>query len=143
MEEVNAAVKQDPPQSAEKFMRQVRRQNRKKFTAEEKIRIVLEGMKREIPVSELCRREGIPTAAYYSWVKCFMEAALTPRLMDNNSARVDLGNPDFDAAVPTSADVRGVVDDGVFARHTDVLDALGDKAAAYREEGVDFLRPLS
>ncbi len=74
MEEINAAVKQNPPQSAEKFMRQVRRQNRKKFTAEEKIRVVLEGMKREISVAELCRREGIPAAAYYSWVKCFMEA---------------------------------------------------------------------
>ena len=74
MEGTDKAVKQDLPQSAEQFMRQVRRQNRRKFTAEEKIRIVLEGMKREIPVTELCRRESIPTAAYYSWVKCFMEA---------------------------------------------------------------------
>ena len=68
------SANQNLPQSAEQFMKQVRRQTRKKFTAEEKIRIVLEGMKREVPVSELCRREGINAAAYYSWVKCFMEA---------------------------------------------------------------------
>ena len=55
-------------------MNQVRRKTRKKFSAEEKIRIVLEGMKREVPVSELCRQEGVPTAAYYSWMKDFMEA---------------------------------------------------------------------
>ena len=60
-------------QSAEKFMQDVRRKTRRKFTAEEKIRIVLEGMKRDVSVAELCRREGIPSAAYYSWTKDFME----------------------------------------------------------------------
>jgi transposase len=63
-----------PPQSAEKFIHDVRRKTRRKFTAEEKIRIVLEGMKREMTVTELCRREGMPTAVYYGWVKDFMEA---------------------------------------------------------------------
>lgn len=63
-----------PTQSAEKFMQDVRRKTRRKFTAEEKIRIVLEGMKREIPVTELCRRESVPTAVYYGWLKDFMEA---------------------------------------------------------------------
>ena len=62
-----------PDQDAEVFMKGVKRRTRRKFTAEEKIRIVLEGMKREISVSELCRREGIPSAAYYSWAKDFME----------------------------------------------------------------------
>ncbi len=62
------------PQSAEKFIADVRRKTRRKFTSEEKIRIVLEGMKREMPVTELCRREGIPTTVYYGWVKEFMEA---------------------------------------------------------------------
>ena len=66
-------VKKDPPESAEKLIKQVNRKTRKKFHAEEKIRIVLEGMKREIPVTELCRREAIPSAAYYSWMKDFME----------------------------------------------------------------------
>lgn len=63
-----------PTQSAEKFIADVRRKTRRKFSSEEKIRIVLEGMKREMSVTELCRREGIPTPVYYSWVKDFMEA---------------------------------------------------------------------
>ncbi len=71
--DTHQVVKKDPPESAEKLIQQVNRKTRKKFSAEEKIRIVLEGMKREIPVTELCRREGIPTAAYYSWMKDFME----------------------------------------------------------------------
>jgi len=62
-----------PKPDAEEFVKSVKRRTRKKFTAEEKIRIVLEGMKREMPVTELCRREGIPTVAYYSWTKDFME----------------------------------------------------------------------
>jgi transposase len=63
-----------PERDAEVFVKGVKRRTRKKFTAEEKIRIVLEGMKRELTVTELCRREGMPTAVYYSWVKDFMEA---------------------------------------------------------------------
>ena len=62
-----------PQKDSEEFVKGVKRRTRKKFTAEEKIRIVLEGMKRDVSVAELCRREGIPTAAYYSWTKDFME----------------------------------------------------------------------
>ncbi|MEK7234870.1 MAG: transposase [Elusimicrobiota bacterium] len=65
--------KEKPQQDAEVFVKAVKRQTRKKFTAEEKIRIVLEGMKRDVSVAELCRREGIPSAAYYSWTKDFLE----------------------------------------------------------------------
>ena len=65
--------KEKPHQDAEVFVKGVKRRTRRKFTAEEKIRIVLEGMKRDISISELCRREGLPTAAYYSWTKDFME----------------------------------------------------------------------
>jgi transposase len=71
------------PESAEKFIQDVRRKTRRKFTAEEKIRVVLEGMKREVAVTELCRREGIPTAVYYSWVKDFMEAGKARLKRDN------------------------------------------------------------
>ena len=74
MEEATETLKKDVPQSAEKFVQEVRRKTRRKFTAEEKIRVVLEAMKREVPVTELCRREGIPTAVYYNWLKDFMEA---------------------------------------------------------------------
>ena len=71
------------PVSAETFIQDVRRKTRRKFTAEEKIRVVLEGMKREMSVTELCRREGIPTAVYYSWVKDFMEAGKARLKRDN------------------------------------------------------------
>jgi transposase len=56
------------------FIRQVRAASRRKYTPEEKIRIVLEGFRREVAVNELCRREGIKPGAYYAWTKEFMEA---------------------------------------------------------------------
>ena len=56
------------------FVRQVRAQTRRRYTPEEKIRIVLEGFRREVTVNELCRREGIKPPAYYAWTKEFMEA---------------------------------------------------------------------
>ncbi len=56
------------------FVRNVRRATRRKYTPEEKIRIVLEGFRREATVNDLCRREGINPANYYSWTKEFMEA---------------------------------------------------------------------
>ena len=62
------------PGSAAKLIREVRVQTRRRFSAEDKIRIVLEGFRKEIPVSDLCRREGISSALYYSWLKDFMEA---------------------------------------------------------------------
>lgn len=55
-------------------VKEIKRATRRKFTAEEKIRIVLEGLRGEIPVSDLCRRERIATAAYYRWSKEFLEA---------------------------------------------------------------------
>ena len=56
------------------FVRQVRVAARRKYTSEEKIRIVLEGFRREVTVNDLCRREGIKPSAYYAWTKEFMEA---------------------------------------------------------------------
>ena len=50
----------------------IRRATRKKYSAEEKIRIVLEGLRGEIPISELCRREGIAPTMYYRWSKAFL-----------------------------------------------------------------------
>ena len=74
MEATNTTEKPHPTGTAEQFMKKVRRNTRRKFTAEEKIRVVLEGMKREIPITELCRREEIAAAVYYVWLKDFMEA---------------------------------------------------------------------
>ena len=56
------------------FMQQVRIASRRKYTPEEKVRIVLEGFRREVAVNELCRREGIKPGAYYAWTKDFIEA---------------------------------------------------------------------
>ena len=55
-------------------IKQIRKATKKKFYAEEKIRIVLEGLRGEIPISELCRKEGISAATYYKWSKDFLEA---------------------------------------------------------------------
>jgi transposase len=56
------------------FVQQVRIAARRKYTPEEKIRIVLEGFRRELSVKDLCRREGIKPGAYYAWTKDFLEA---------------------------------------------------------------------
>src|SRR5512136_3462947 len=56
------------------FIRDIKRLTRRRFTAEEKIRSVLEGFRRDTPIRDLCRREGIHPATYYAWLKDFMEA---------------------------------------------------------------------
>ena len=58
-------------------IREIRRATRRKFSAEEKIRIVVEGLRGEISVSALCRREGIALTMYYRWSKAFLEAGKT------------------------------------------------------------------
>ena len=62
------------PDSAEKTVRDIRRATRRKFSAEEKIRIVLEGLRGEETIAELCRKEGIAQNLYYRWSKEFLEA---------------------------------------------------------------------
>lgn len=57
-----------------RFIRDIRRVTRRRFTAEEKIRIVLEGFRHDTPIRDLCRREGIRPTTYYAWLKEFMEA---------------------------------------------------------------------
>jgi len=58
----------------ESKVREIRRKTRKKYSVEEKIRIVLEGLRGEESISALCRREGIGSNLYYSWSKEFLEA---------------------------------------------------------------------
>jgi len=69
-----ADVAEDRTRQTKSFMQQVRAASRRKYTPEEKVRIVLEGFRREVAVNELCRREGIKPGAYYAWTKDFMEA---------------------------------------------------------------------
>ena len=57
-----------------KLIRKTRQAARKRYTVEEKIRIVMEGVRGEEPVSAICRREGIHSNMYYRWLKSFMEA---------------------------------------------------------------------
>ena len=59
---------------AEKVVKDIRRATRRQFSAEEKIRIVLEGLRGEESIAELCRREGIVQNLYYRWSKDFLEA---------------------------------------------------------------------
>ena len=60
--------------SAEKTVRDIRRATRRHYSAEEKIRVVLEGLRGEDSIAELCRREGINSNVYYRWSKEFLEA---------------------------------------------------------------------
>jgi len=61
-------------QEARGFIKQVRRITRRRYTPEEKIRIELDGFRREVSVRDLCRREGIRPNVYYAWLRDFMEA---------------------------------------------------------------------
>ncbi len=69
-----ASQAEERTEETRSFLRRVRAATRRKYTPEEKIRIVLEGFRREVTVSDLCRREGIKPGAYYAWTKEFMEA---------------------------------------------------------------------
>jgi transposase len=63
-----------PKPSSERFVKDIRRATRRQYSAEEKIRIVLDGLRGEHSIAELCRREGIAEGLYYSWSKEFLEA---------------------------------------------------------------------
>ncbi|VAV95290.1 Mobile element protein [hydrothermal vent metagenome] len=62
---------------ATKMVKDIRRANRKLYSAEEKIRIVLEGLSGEATIAELCRQEGIAQSMYYKWSKEFCCSALS------------------------------------------------------------------
>jgi transposase-like protein len=61
-------------EETKKFIQDIKRATRRKFTPEEKIAIVLEGFRRDTPIRDLCHREGIHPGTYYAWLKDFMEA---------------------------------------------------------------------
>jgi transposase len=60
--------------SAESVVREIKRKTRRKFNPEEKIRIILEGLKGEESIAAICRREGMAPSLYYKWSKSFLEA---------------------------------------------------------------------
>ena len=55
-------------------VKQIRKATRRRFSADEKIRVVLEGLRGEVPITELCRKVGIQPSVYYKWSKAFLEA---------------------------------------------------------------------
>ncbi len=67
-------IEQKSKTSPESIVREIRRKTRRKFTAEEKIRIVLEGLRGEKSITDLCRKEGIHPTMYYKWSKSFLES---------------------------------------------------------------------
>ena len=69
-----AQVAETSAQETKTFIRQVRTRTRRKYSPEDKIRIVLEGFRREVTVRDLGRREGIKPGVFYAWTKEFMEA---------------------------------------------------------------------
>jgi len=90
------------------FMQQVRVASRRKYTPEEKVRIVLEGFRREVAVNELCRREGIKPGAYYAWTKDFMEAGKERLTRD---AVRDATRQEIDGLKRENADLKQLVAD--------------------------------
>jgi transposase len=79
--------------SAETTIRDIKRKTRRKYNAEEKIRIVIEGLRGEETIAELCRREGIAESLYYSWSKEFMEAGKA-RLSGNTKRQASSSDVD-------------------------------------------------
>ena len=71
--------------SSERLVKDIRRATGKQYSAEEKIRIVLDGLRGEHSIAELCRREGIAESLYYSWSKEFLEAG--KRRLSGDTAR--------------------------------------------------------
>jgi transposase len=74
--------------AVEATVREIRRRTRKKYSAEEKVRIVLEGLRGEEKIAELCRREGIHQNMYYKWSKEFLEAG-KQRLVGDTKREAD------------------------------------------------------
>ena len=114
------------------FMRSVRRATRRKYSPEEKIRIVLEGFRREATVSDLCRREGINPANYYSWTKEFMEAG--KERLARNTVR-DATRQEIEELRRENGDLKQIVAELVLETHRlkkTAIPPLGHGAASRR-----------
>jgi transposase len=82
--------------TAEQVVKDIRRQTRRQYSAEEKIRIVLEGLRGEENISELCRREGIAASMYHGWSKEFLEAGKRRLHHQLRAFYSDIGRPSVD-----------------------------------------------
>ena len=93
-----------------KNLREIKKATRKKFTAEQKIQIVLEGLRGEVTVAELCRREGIANVTYYKWSKDFLDAGKNGLTLETkrNATSEEVKNLKTE-----NSDLRRAVSDGV------------------------------
>jgi len=103
-----AEAAENRTQQTRGFIQQVRVATRRKYTPEEKIRIVLEGFRREVAVNELRRREGIKPGAYYAWTKDFMEAG--KERLTRDAAR-DATHQEIDGIKRENAELKQLVAD--------------------------------
>src|SRR4030088_2478468 len=103
-ETANSIIKEP----AEKIVQDIRRATRKHYSAEEKIRIVLEGVRGEDSISELCRREGIAQNLYYRWSKDFLEAG--KKRLAGDTARAATSDEVHDLRREATAVKEGVAD---------------------------------
>ena len=116
--------------SAEATVRNIRRKTRKKYSAEEKIRIVVEGLRGEMTVAELCRREGIVQSLYYKWSKEFLEAG-KQRLSGNTKRQAD--SDDVSAMKRENAQLKQLVAELALKNRVLKKSLLGQEQSAWDE----------
>ncbi len=85
--------------SSERLVRDIKRNTRRKFSSEEKIRIVIDGLRGETSIAELCRREGIAQNLYYRWSKDFLESG--KRRLDGDTKR-EANTSEVQSCVPSA-----------------------------------------
>lgn len=120
----------DEKVSAEAVVRDIRRQTRKKYSAEEKIRIVLEGLRGEDSIAELCRREGINPNLYYKWSKEFLEAGKA-RL--NGDTKREASSSEVDDLRAENAQLKQVVAELVLKNRVLKKSALGQEESEWAD----------
>ena len=92
--------------SAEHVVKDIRRATRRHFSSEDKIRIVLDGLRGEDSIAELCRKEGIAQSLYYTWSKEFLEAG--KRRLAGDTARAATTGPSGSQAASSCADLPSI-----------------------------------
>src|SRR5688572_7647856 len=120
----------DEKVSAEQVVRDIRRQTRRKYNAEEKIRIVLEGLRGEESIAELCRREGIHANLYYKWSKEFLEAGKARLTGDTKR---DATSSEVDGLRQENEQLKQVVAELVLRNRVLKKSALGRESAAWED----------
>ena len=120
----------DEKVSAEQVVRDIRRETRRKYSAEEKIRIVLEGLRGEDSIAELCRREGINPNMYYKWSKEFLEAGKARLTGDTKR---EASSSEVDGLRQENDQLKQVVAELLLKNRTLKKSALGRETSAWED----------